>query len=388
MITRRAKRWAKWATTITLIVVVVVIAAAGWMQSEQIEHRLLEVSDRQAGYDLQVLAVDEETVTLPLTEQTGAAGVWGLEWIGGYAVVGEVVATTETTVTRELVDRSGVLRKGDNAAIDRFAVESNPADCGVEFRSVYYEGELGFYPAWSTGGTDDTWVVLVHGRGASPREALRVLPAVEEAGFPTLVITYRNDRSAPENPSGRFHNGTEEWADVEAAVRYALEEGAGDVVVFGYGMGGAAAIRLLEESDLAEWVVGLVLDAPLVDAGTVIDDLAARDDVPGFVVGLGKALATLRFGIEWDELDQVDRAAGINVPVLLYQGDADEQIPVRSSDEFAVLLPDLFDYRRVEGAGYGEAWNLDPAAYEAALVTFLDQIAGGPSSLTAYDPNL
>ncbi len=388
MITRRAKRWVKWATTIALIVAVLVLAVSGWMQSGQIKSRLLQVPDRQAVYDLDVLGVEDDDVTLPLTEQTEAPGVWGLEWVGGYAVLGDVVAVTQTTVTRVLVARSGVLRPGANALMDRYAVESDPADCGVEFSSVFFEGPLGFYPAWLTGGIDDTWVVLVHGRGDSRREALRVLPAVAEAGFPTLVITYRNDREVPENPSGRYHNGTEEWADLEAAVRYALGEGAEDVVVFGYGMGGAVVVTFLEESDLAERVAGVVLDAPLLDAGAVIDDLAARDHVPGFIVGLGKALATLRFGIEWDELDQVERAAALALPVLLYHGDADDEIPVRSSDRYAELLGGLVEYRRVEGAGHGEAWNLDPAGYEAALVAFLDRVAGGPSRLPEYDPNL
>ncbi len=388
MMTRRAKRWVKWATTITLIVAVALLAVAGWMQSEQIESRLLQVSEQPVAYDLEVLAVTSDTVTLPLSKEAEAPGVWGLEWVGGYAVVGEVVATTETTVTREIVMQSGVLRPGANAVIDRYAVESNPADCGVEYTNVFYEGPLGFYPAWSTGGSDDTWVVFMHGRGASRREALRVLPAVAEAGFPTLVITYRNDQTAPENPSGRYHNGTEEWADLEAAVRYALDEGAEDVVIVGYGMGGAAAIVFVAESDLSERVVGLVLDSPLLDAGAVVDDLAGRDDVPGFIIGLGKALATLRFGVEWDRLDLTERAAGLVLPVLLYHGDADDKIPVRSSDELAGLLASVVDFHRVEGAGHGEAWNLDPEAYEAALIVFLDRVAGGPSNLPAYDPNL
>ena len=54
-------------------------------------------------------------------------------------------------------------------------------------------------------------------------------------------------------------------------MEYALDEGAADVVLMGYGVGGTIAAMFLHESTEAESVKGLVLDAPLLDVGAVVD---------------------------------------------------------------------------------------------------------------------
>ena len=377
MVSARAGRWLRRLLAIAIALAVVVLVAATWIYTSRVDGLLLRSAHGLPTYGIEVLAVSDGEVTLPRGSGE-APGTWGLEWETGYARVGPVAATSADGVVRPLLEVAGDLRPGLLVALDAYAYESDPSAVGLEFENVIVEGSLGNYPAWATPGEDDTWVILVHDRDAYRREALRALPALAAAGFPTLTITYRNDPGAPEG-GGRYGLGDPEWEDLQAAVDYAVEEGAADVVLFGWGMGGTAAAMFLHESPQARLVAGLVFDAPLFDPGAVVDADAHQHNVPGLVVGWAKGLATLRWGVDWGALNQADRAGDFEVPVLLFHGDADAVAPVAISDRFAAALPDLVRYEKVPGAGHGASWNADPVRYEAALTAFLEQVAAGPA---------
>jgi hypothetical protein len=109
---------------------------------------------------------------------------------------------------------------------------------------------------------------------------VRVLPALRNAGYPTLTITYRNDAGVPEDPSGLLRYGLTEWKDLEAGVEYAIDQGSAGVVLMGLSMGGGVIAAFLERSDLASEVRALVLDAPMLDFSQTIDDNASRERLP------------------------------------------------------------------------------------------------------------
>lgn len=378
MVSARAGRWLRRMAAVSITLLVVVLVAATWAYSGQIDGRLLRVDHSLPGYDLEVLDVADGVVTLPAGTAAARPGVWGLQWSTGYARVGTVVSATAEEVRRPLVEVAGTLRPGTRFMVDALAYEADPNDAGVQYENVIVEGPLGNYPAWQTGGADDTWVIVVHGRQSSRRQALRVLPTLVAGGFPTLTITYRNDPGAPDG-GGRHGLGDPEWEDLEAAVEYALEEGAADVVLMGYGMGGTIAAVFLEESAQASVVRGLVLDAPLLDAGAAVDADARAHNVPGFIMGWAKGLATLRFGVDWGDLNQVGRRGALEVPVLLFHGSGDPEAPVEVSDHFALLHPGLVRYERTEGEGHAASWNADPSRYQTALAAFLEEVAAGPA---------
>ena len=84
-----------------------------------------------------------------------------------------------------------------------------------------------------------------------------------------------------------------------------------------------------------------------------------------------KAVARIRFGLEWSELDQLSRAGEFAVPMLVMHGTEDSVAPVASADAFAEALPDLVTYQRFEGARRVELWNHDPERYNEAVLSFL-----------------
>ena len=150
-----------------------------------------------------------------------------------------------------------------------------------------------------------------------------MLGVTSELGYPSLSITYRNDPGAPASADGRYRYGRDEWQEVEGAVRHALAQGARDVVLVGYSMGGGIVTNFLYQSPLAATGRGLVLDSPLLDLGATFRLRAQDRGLPQFMARIGQQIARARFGVDWGELDYLRRADELRVPILLFHGDAD-----------------------------------------------------------------
>jgi alpha-beta hydrolase superfamily lysophospholipase len=246
---------------------------------------------------------------------------------------------------------------------------------------VTYVSPLGTMDAVLIRGTSETWAVLVHGKNASPRETLRMAEPLWEAGITVLAITHRNDKDQPGDPSGLHRYGTTEWEDLDGAVDYALAGGARRLVIGGLSTGGAVVLSYLERSDSADSVVGVVLDSPNIDFGATVDHNAAARTLP--VVGLpvpptltwvAKTIGSLRFGVDWGEINYVSRASELDVPILILHGTEDPSVPIETSRDLAELRPDLVTLVEFEGAKHVQSWNLDAVKYSRAITAFIENL--------------
>jgi alpha-beta hydrolase superfamily lysophospholipase len=201
-----------------------------------------------------------------------------------------------------------------------------------------------------------------------------MIPIITDAGLTSLVITYRNDEGVPRSESGYHDYGLTEWYDLEAAVQYALDNGASDIVLVGYGMGGGITANFLYQSDLADEVIGVILDSPMLDFRDVIDFGGERRGLPSLLTGVGELVAGFRFGIDWDATDYTNRFDQLDGPILLFHGDIDRTVHKRTSDQLAAQLEDIVTYVDPPGAGHVRAWNVDSARYEQAVATFIEDL--------------
>lgn len=385
---RRGRRWLLRGVATLVVVVSVLLGAAGWYYADQL---LPTVAWAPPALDLEVTAVDGDTVSLARTGDTasyvdvGTPGVYGLRHRAGYARVGEVLegetpGDVGTRATRRLEVLVGEPPSTDEpATTEAYAVPSSVEDVaaatGVPFTEVVLDCPAGTCPAWVAPGTDDTWAIAVHGRGASLAEGVRALAIAHGLGMPVLSASHRGDGIASDPEDGLNRFGYAEWQDLEAAVAYALEQGAADVVLVGHSQGGAVTAQLLRRSELADEVVAVVWDSPLLAWLPTLRVQAAARGVPDGVMGPLLAatgvVSRLRAGLPFGELDQVDAADAFDVPVLLFHGTADTSVPVSSSDAFAEARPDITTYVRLDGVEHVRAWNHDPAAYADAVTTHL-----------------
>lgn len=327
------------------------------------------VSDAPGGH--LVLSEDEDTVR-PVT--------LGVFWPGGHAELTPEVRRHDGQVRRTVARLSGTRpAPGSRAYIDSHVYDADPmAAHGLDFEEVAVEGELGASPAWLVrpDGASSTWVIAVHGRGATRREALRILPTLTSSGLTTLVIGYRDDPGCPESPDGYTHLGDTEWRDVARAVRYARDRGASSVVLYGWSMGAMLALTALRRmpSREAALIRGIVADCPVLDWDATFTAQAVQ-------YGLSEEFAgRIRRHIEWRAslsltgLSQTDLATTLTVPMLLFVDTADRTVPPRPALDLARSRPALITLMTSD-AGHGRSWNQNPGGYEAAVRAFLSSVA-------------
>jgi uncharacterized protein len=374
-------RWAAWrrpgwrwgaVLAVVLVVAAAIAAALAWHFSSFV----LVPQFHNWPEDIRVERVGEGRITLERSEDTERPGLFGLDWQGGHAVVGEVFEVAEDSVTRRLRDVRGYLVAGMDVAIGPYVQVGDPRQAfGVRFSEPRVRGELGEMPAWLLPGRGDTWAIVVHGINSTPQDGLRIVPTLRRAGLPALLITYREDRGAPSSPDGFHHMGQTEWRDLAAAARFALSRGARRLVLVGYSMGGAVVAQFMQRSPLADRVAGLVLDAPVLDWRETFSFRASEMGLPSFAGLPVEWSIDARIDVDWDSLDAARHLEAFQLPILLFHGSEDDVVPISTSEEFAAALPRRVAYFRVPRAGHTEAWNVDPALYEERLERFLRPLA-------------
>lgn len=347
------------------------MAAAGWHFSSAVL-----VPDRSDWPEnVTVDSLGAGRIVLSRSDDTLRPGVYGIGWRAGHAIVGEVLASDDDSVTRRLRSVDGYLPAGTKVAIEPDVYATNPKQAlGLAFTTVLIPGELGPMPAWEIPGRGHTWAIVVHGINGSPLEGLRISPTLHRAGLPTLLTTYREDLGAPPSPDGFHHQGLTEWRDLGAAARYAFAHGARRLVLIGYSMGGAIVAQFMERSPLAPRVAGLVLDAPALDWKAILEFNATEMGFPSFAALPVEWAIDARIDADWDSLDAAEHSDDFHLPILLFHGTEDELIPISTSEEFAAKLPHWVKFFRVPRAGHTEAWNVDPQLYDSRLKAFLEQI--------------
>ena len=153
-----------------------------------------------------------------------------------------------------------------------------------------------------------------------------------------------------------------------------------EVVLFGWSMGGAIALQLLDRSWTADRVSALVLDAPVIDWRDVLDHHARLHRVPGSWGALAQSLlahdharrlVALEVPLPLDRMDWVARAGELAVPILLLHSDDDDFVPSTPSRRLAAARPDLVTLVSCQGVGHTMEWNLDPEAWDTAVARFL-----------------
>jgi len=368
----RAVRWLIGVTGAAVVLALVAVLGIGWYFSGVAvavgSHRPDLVATVQA------VAADGSTVRLTSTVDTRRPEEQGLEWPGGYGRLGPVLASTPTGVTRAFTPLVGRPVAGLAVGVDPADHPGDPRTAlGLEFHDLTLRSDAGSLPAWyvPAAGVHGTWAVFVHGHDSGRRDALRYLPMLHERGLPVLVPTYRNDAGAAPSPDGIDHLGDTEWRDVEAAVRWALDAGARDVVLLGWSMGAQVGLQFADRSPLRDAVRGLVLDSPVLDWGGVLTHQGRRRGLPDPVTWVAERFVEVRLGTGLDRFDWVARAGDLRRPMFVVHSDADTSVPDGPSRALARARPDLVTYLDVPGADHTRAWNVDPARYRTALAAWL-----------------
>jgi pimeloyl-ACP methyl ester carboxylesterase len=150
-----------------------------------------------------------------------------------------------------------------------------------------------------------------------------------------------------------------------------VASGARRLVLVGSSMGGGIVCQFLRRSQRAEHTWRVVLDAPVLDWRAAISAAARARNIPRLFEWLGVRAAERRIGARLGELDQVAHCHRLVHPILIIHGELDASVPPAASRALVAGRPDIVQLVEVAGAGHAQAWNRDPAAYEATVTRFL-----------------
>jgi pimeloyl-ACP methyl ester carboxylesterase len=314
------------------------------------------------------------TLTRDLASQR--PGTYGLAGDGSHAIVGPVMKGTphpvDTVVRRLERVTHGSLKPGDKVWLTPNLHVGDPsAALGLAHADVDIPGELGALPAWFVPAVRDTWVITVHGLGATREHPMNVMEFLNRHHFPVLDLAYRGDLGAPRSQDGLNHLGETEWRDLDAAIRYAVRYGAEQVVLYGWSIGATMALRAAAHSALRERISGLVLDSPVLSWETTLRALATARRTPSALLPLAVRAAQGRTGLHGDRIENAAHPDHLEVPTLVLHGPDDTIAPWDTSRRLAKRRPDLVTLHTVPKAPHGAMWNADPEGYEEALRRFL-----------------
>ncbi len=327
---------------------------------------------------------DRRLLVLDRTRETAARGVYNLwfetgDWV---RVSGEVLDRGSDQIARVVMDVANDFRA---SAGDRFSWSgiyfANPADAGLSATDVSIDTGAGVAPAWLIEGEENcsTWAIHIHGLGSSRAGTLRGAQVATELAYTSVIVSYRNDGEGPRLGTGRSTLGLTESEDAEAAVEYAIQNGAQRIVLFGWSMGAAIALRVASRARERGVIVGLVLDSPVLDWVEVIKANCARSGLPAaagnlatpwLMLGPLARMAGLPGAIPLREFDWVQRAELLTMPILILHGARDDSAPISVSEALRERRPDLVQLESFD-AGHTLAWNSAPERWRSVVGSWL-----------------
>lgn len=348
------------------------------------------VTPRKRDENLEIFAVVQTggglEVILPANEDTTVDGTYSLYFDEGrgHARIGAIrsFVPREGTVQREVeAVYSGDIRTAIRGWWSG-AVYPTPSALGFADEHVDVPVTGGTAPAWLVRAENPaaTWAIMVHGRGVQRSEGLRAVHTARELGMTSLLVSYRNDGEAPFAADGKYGLGMTEWQDIESAMEYAFDQGAQDVVLFGWSMGGAICLQAADVSGYRSRIRALVLDGPVIDWMNVLTHQAELNRIPAPAGRLGQWLISNSFGrivtglstpVDLKSMDWVSRADQVTIPVLILHSEDDEFVPVGPSAELAERNPGFVTFERFYRARHTKEWNVDPARWHSVTADWL-----------------
>ena len=131
---------------------------------------------------------------------------------------------------------------------------------------------------------------------------------------------------------------------------YAVEQGARQIVLFGWSLGASIALQLAASSECRDLIHRLVLNAPVIDWSSTLVANARSSMLPGWVARLGLQILGSS-GMRWitgldaplnlHTLDFLARADELSVPILVIHNEGDRSTAFAVSREFVSRRPEL-----------------------------------------------
>ncbi|MFS0726150.1 alpha/beta hydrolase [Paenibacillus sp. 1P07SE] len=219
-------------------------------------------------------------------------------------------------------------------------------------------------------------IVFSHGYGANREETW--VPMYELANlmsgldYNVLLFDYAYASKLDRAPAT---GGQEEAQQLLAAVDFARQQGADNVVVWGFSMGAGTALQAALETDLID---AMILDSTfLADPDTLFDTITQFVNLPRYPsLPLIKAMLPLWTGTSFSQL-QIEQArqAVYRMPIYLIHGTEDDKAPVHIAEAVSALQTHPLSSEWIVPGGKHELlFQVHPKEYIHRAAGFLSQV--------------
>ncbi len=225
---------------------------------------------------------------------------------------------------------------------------------------------------WNSGDTAMPVIIFVHGLNRSRLELLERAADSSKRGYGVLLFDLRNH-----GESGKAYTtiGIFEKRDVCAASEFVKRTAAGrPQILWGVSMGASSAILAAKQ---CPGFAGIVSDSSFLSfRDTVAHHLTLFFRLPPFpIANLITGITGLRMGFNPDDGDVEAAVRDVRAPILFIAGSADRRMPPALAERMArASHQPLTELLVVRGAGHGEAFATDRAAYLNSVYRFLDRV--------------
>ncbi|NQX25651.1 alpha/beta hydrolase [Curtobacterium sp. VKM Ac-2852] len=325
-----------------------------------------------------VVDVDDDVITVPSDEQTRCPGEYRVYFHDGQhsILVGDVLDDDGRHVRRTILGEPATVPAADDKLVWSGYLLDTPASVSASFQEAAITADGDTRKAWyfPVEGAI-TWAIHVHGIHSGRQAILRAVPDTLSAGMSSLVIGYRGDVEDGRGLPATF--GNDEWHDLDAAMRHAVDHGAERLVLVGWSMGATIALHAAARSALRDRIDAMILVCPALDWFAALRAGAAKAGFPGFLGSLGALTLTI---------PGVARFAGLRkaiprrwmrptppagLPILLIHSSGDRDVPLEVSKRFAATPGAAATLVEIAPCPHGMELNREPELFHGSIARFL-----------------
>lgn len=216
--------------------------------------------------------------------------------------------------------------------------------------------------------------ILFHGYKSSPFiDCSGGTYLAMKLGHNVLVVDHRSHGKS-EGHTITF--GILERKDCLSWIRYVNERFGTDVPIILAGLSmGAATVLMAADLSLPSNVKGIFADCPYSSPKEIIQKVCRDMKLPPKLLYPFIKLGAFMFGhFNLEESSALDAVQKAQVPVLLIHGENDGFVPCSMSMAIERVCKAPVTLVTIPGAGHGRSYLVNPAAYEEAVIKFINNI--------------
>ncbi|MGN1400945.1 MAG: alpha/beta hydrolase [Bacillus sp. (in: firmicutes)] len=222
------------------------------------------------------------------------------------------------------------------------------------------------------GGSEKS-VIIAHGYSGRANAMMAYAKLYHEWGYNVLMPDARGHGNSEGDYIGF---GWHERQDYLQWIDYLLDLNGKDqeIALHGVSMGSATVLMTSGES-LPAQVKAVIADCGYTSAKDILSyQLGRMYNLPSFPIIQSTSLLTkLRAGYSFEEASALEQVKKTTLPIFFIHGDSDTFVPVEMAYELFEAASGPKELYIAEGAEHGNAYDIDPDAYERKIKAFLNE---------------